>query len=103
MALRWLACVGTVLLSAGCASSYVAPPAARGGDIFADACARCHSPLEGRRDVYFALAPTRRSAEFVATKVRKGGMRMPAYPNLTDDQVRWVAEYAVSHSVEKTD
>jgi mono/diheme cytochrome c family protein len=86
---------------AGCTSGYIAPSSARGGDIFVDACARCHGPVKGTDNVYFDLDPENLNNQYVAAKVRNGSLRMPKFPGITDAQMESLADFVIGHSRRK--
>ena len=97
----WMVATGLLLL-AGCASKYVAPPETSTRQMFLDACARCHVPEDKVRQVWFRLDEEDRDIAVIAKRIREGGVMMPAFPKLTDDQVQALAEYVFKHSkVEK--
>lgn len=88
-----------MLVAAGCASSYLAPPSADGAQIFADTCLRCHAPLEGSPDTYFEFDAARRNPDHVSAKVRNGSLRgMPKFPGMTDAQLQSLARFVIDHS-----
>lgn len=88
-----------MLVTAGCASSYLAPPSADGAQIFADTCLRCHAPLEGSTDTWFELDAARHNPAYVSAKVRRGSLRgMPKFPGMTEAQLQSLARFVVEHS-----
>ncbi len=88
-----------MLVAAGCASSYLAPPSADGAQIFADTCLRCHAPLEGSPDTYFEFEGANHDPAYVSAKVRNGSLRgMPKFPGMTDAQLQSLARFVIDHS-----
>lgn len=88
-----------MLIAAGCASGYLAPPSADGAQIFADTCLRCHAPLEGSPDTYFELDAASHNPAYVSTKVRSGSLKgMPKFPGMTDAQLQSLAQFVIDRS-----
>jgi quinoprotein glucose dehydrogenase len=64
--------------------------------LYQSQCASCHGDdLKGTPPQIPALTDLagRRTAQQVATVIREGGGRMPAFPNLSEDDVTALAEY----------
>ncbi len=87
---------GTAL--AGCAGKeeYAPEPGASGEQIFQTACAECHQPKE--QGNYFELTKDKATAEALAEKITKGGLFMPAFPNITGNSLKAVSDYVLSNS-----
>lgn len=86
-----------ILLAAGCGGAKETT-AADGPTIFADSgCANCHSfaAADANGRVGPDLDDSTLTVEEVADKVRDGGGGMPSFSNLTDEQLRELAEFVV--------
>lgn len=78
-------------------SDYLPPIGATGEKIFKGACVQCHTPVNGK---VMILRPEMASEEAIIERVMNGkGFGMPAFPNLTGDSVRNLAEYVLKNSV----
>lgn len=97
------------LLLAGCAlivslsgcsrDKYMPVAGATPETIFKEACARCHSPVNGK---VMALSPEMANVDAIIDRVRNGkGLSMPAFPNLMGDSVVDLAQYILENSETK--
>jgi len=73
-------------------------PAATGREIYTEQCAACHgADFSGNGDQAPALAgiQSRRTAEQVTEAIRKGGGRMPGFPNLRPQELTALVQYVM--------
>lgn len=89
------------LLLSACSRDYTPAANATGEDIFKGACMECHEAIEGKDNVYYELASDKKNIEFFEKKIASGSLVMPKFPNITDDKLKAVSQYALEHSVNK--
>lgn len=88
-----------VLGLTGCAGSdnYTPPETASGEDIFNLNCTKCHKPETGAVMRLTAGA----TKESIIAKIHKGGMTMPAFPNIKGEPAERLADYILANSKPK--
>ncbi|MCO6426650.1 c-type cytochrome [Nitrosomonas communis] len=93
-----LGCMLIVL--SGCSRDKYMPNAGATPEvIFKEACAKCHSPVNGK---VMALSPEMANVDAIIERVRNGkGFAMPAFPNLMGDSVEGLAQYVLENSATK--
>lgn len=87
-----------LIVLSGCAknSDYMPSAGATGESIFKEACANCHSPVNGK---VMMLRPEMANSEAIIERVRNGkGFGMPAFPNLMGDSVQMLADYLLENA-----
>ncbi|SFM60398.1 c-type cytochrome [Nitrosomonas communis] len=93
-----LGCMLVVL--SGCSRDKYMPEAGATPEIiFKEACAKCHSPVNGK---VMALSPEMANKDAIIDRIRNGkGFGMPAFPNLMGDSVEGLAQYVLENSATK--
>ncbi len=89
-----------LIVLSGCSRDKYMPVAGATPEvIFKEACAKCHSPVNGK---VMALSPETASVDAIIDRVRNGkGFAMPAFPNLMGDSVEDLAKYVLENSATK--
>lgn len=82
----------------GCAKTdtYTPPADASGEDIFYANCSKCHKPETSGHVMTLSSAVANPDA--LIQKVHKGGMTMPAFPNIQGEPAQRLAEFILSNS-----
>lgn len=93
--------VAIIFLAAACNSSYRPTQGEQAAQVFGEVCMGCHKPKADRDDAYFEMASADHNEAYITQKIRKGGMIMPRYAALTDQQVAELAQFVLQHSVVK--
>lgn len=91
---------GTLILS-GCSNEYTPTAESSGEEIFKAACMECHTPVEGKNNIYYELTADKKNLAYIEAKISEGSLMMPRFPNLTGDSLKAVSQYALEHSIEK--
>lgn len=88
-----------VLGLTGCAGSdnYTPPESASGEDIFNLNCTKCHKPETGA----VMRLTAGMTKEGIISKVNKGGMTMPSFPNIKGAPAERLADYILANSKPK--
>ncbi|MEO6824063.1 MAG: cytochrome c [Nitrosospira sp.] len=84
----------------GCSKTdnYTPPENVSGEDIFYANCTKCHKPEVGS---VMALSPAMANKDAIIQKLHKGGMSMPAFPNIKGEPAQRLAEFVLSNSKTK--
>ncbi|HBC55775.1 MAG TPA: cytochrome C [Gammaproteobacteria bacterium] len=79
----------------GCGQSDYRPESTASGEqMFAQACSGCHGEGgQGRFGFLLTIAGTEHPADKVATKILEGGLIMPEFVQLTEEQRLEIANY----------
>jgi mono/diheme cytochrome c family protein len=72
------------------------PKSAKGEEIFRHACLSCHQP--GPNGSIFQISTQKNNLSFFREHIRSGSWVMPAFPQLSDDELNKVADYALSQA-----
>lgn len=89
--------IGFVLSGCVRSNDYKPRSGMTGEKIFKEACVQCHTPVAGN---VMLLKPEMANADAIVERMKNGkGIGMPAFPNLTGDAARNVAEYILENSV----
>ncbi|OIO61013.1 MAG: cytochrome C [Alphaproteobacteria bacterium CG_4_10_14_0_2_um_filter_63_37] len=88
-----LAASALLLASCGGQESYTPAAGAAPAQIFEQACAACHGDKgQGKFGLLLKIAGHQEQAE-VVEKIGKGGVIMPAFPNIASDDRKAVAAW----------
>ncbi|CAE6509959.1 MAG TPA: cytochrome c [Nitrosomonas nitrosa] len=92
--------VCALIVLSGCSRDKYMPEASATPEIiFKEACAKCHTPVNGK---VMALSPSMANTEAIIDRIRNGkGFSMPAFPNLMGDSVEGLAQYILENSETK--
>jgi cytochrome c551 len=95
-----LTVIGAALLIAGCTRDYMPASGASGEQIFASACAECHSTaVKDVPGMLFTLDSDKATPAYIANKVHTGSLIMPKFPHIEGREMRALSGYVLDHSL----
>ena len=88
--------VASIVVLSACSKDYTPDPQASGEQIFQTACAECHKPAPNGS--LYQLKPENAHVAYISEKVSKGSWLMPAFNQLSAEDLTKISAYALEHS-----